>query len=93
MARLPFQKTLDDFDFRFQPSLDERQVRQLLILPWVDAADNLLVLGPPGVGKTHRLVAMAVQAIHKRFPVYFTTIQDCDDSLNGQREMPPKVLL
>ena len=76
MARLPFQKTLDDFDFRFQPSLDERQVRQLLTLQWVDAADNLLVLGPPGVGKTHLLVAMAMQAIHERIPVYFTTIQD-----------------
>ncbi|MDA8206681.1 MAG: ATP-binding protein, partial [Thermaerobacter sp.] len=76
MARLPFQKTLDDFDFTFQPSLDERQVRQLLPLQWVDAADNLLVLGPPGVGKTHLLVAMAMQAIHERIPVYFTTIQD-----------------
>ena len=50
MARLPFQKTLAEFDFPFQPSLDERQVRQLLTLQWVDAADNLIVLGPPGVG-------------------------------------------
>ena len=76
MARLPFQKTLDDFDFAFQPSLDERQVRQLLTLQWVDAADNLIVLGPPGVGKTHLLVALATHAIHERIPVYFTTIQD-----------------
>jgi hypothetical protein len=42
----------------------------------MDAADNLLVLVPPGVGKTHILVAMAMQAIHDRIPVYFTIIQD-----------------
>ena len=76
MARLPFQKTLEDFDFAFQPALDERQVRQLSTLQWVDAADNLIVLGPPGVGKTHILVAMAMHAIHARIPVYFVTIQD-----------------
>ena len=76
MARLPFHKTLEEFDFRFQPSLDERHVRQLLTLQWVDAADNLIVLGPPGVGKTHLLVAMAMQAIQARVPVYFITIQD-----------------
>ena len=76
MARLPFHKTLETFDFVFQPTLDERQVRQLATLQWVDAADNLIVLGPPGVGKTHILVAMAMQAIHARIPVYFVTIQD-----------------
>lgn len=76
MARLPFQKTLEQFDFSFQPSIDERQVRQLLTLQWVDAAENLIVLGPPGVGKTHLIVAMAVQAITMRIPVYFITIQD-----------------
>ena len=76
MAHLPFHKTLDQFDFAFQPSLDERHVRQLLTLQWVDAAENLIVLGPPGVGKTHLIVAMAVQAIAQRIPVYFITIQD-----------------
>ena len=76
MSHLPFHKTLDQYDFPFQPSLDERQVRQLLTLQWVDAAENLIVLGPPGVGKTHLVVAMAVQAIVERIPVYFITIQD-----------------
>ncbi len=76
MAHLPFHKTLDQYDFTFQPSLDERQVRQLLTLQWVDAAENLIVLGPPGVGKTHWVVAMAAQAIVERIAVYFITIQD-----------------
>ncbi|WP_242848408.1 IS21-like element helper ATPase IstB [Sulfobacillus thermosulfidooxidans] len=76
MSHLPFHKTLDQYDFTFQPSLDERQVRQLLTLQWVDAAENLIVLGPPGVGKTHLVVAMAGQAIVERISVYFITIQD-----------------
>ena len=43
MSHLPFHKTLDQYDFTFQPSLDERQVRQLLTLQWVDGAENLIV--------------------------------------------------
>lgn len=76
MAHLPYRKTLDTFDFRFQPSIDERQVRELAHLQWVDAADNLVALGPPGVGKTHLLVALALAAIQARYSVYFVTIQD-----------------
>ena len=51
MAHLPYHKTLDPVDFGFQPSIDERQVRELATLQWVDAAANLVALGPPGVGK------------------------------------------
>ncbi|MCL5063851.1 MAG: ATP-binding protein [Firmicutes bacterium] len=65
MARLPFQKTLDDFDFRFQPSLDEHQVRQLLTLQWVDAVDNLLVLGPPW-GRQNASVGSHGRASHSQ---------------------------
>jgi DNA replication protein DnaC len=50
MAHLPYHKTLDTFDFGFQPSIDARQVRELATLQWVDAAANLVALGPPGVG-------------------------------------------
>jgi DNA replication protein DnaC len=76
MAHLPYHKTLDTFDFRFQPSIDERQVRELATLQWVDAAANLVALGPPGVGKTHLVVALALAAIQARYSVYFITIQD-----------------
>ncbi len=51
MAHLPFHKTLDPFDFAFQPRLDERPVRELATRQWVDAAANVVALGPPGVGK------------------------------------------
>jgi DNA replication protein DnaC len=52
-ARFPWIKTLDQFDFDFQPSLDRRQVRALAGLSFVERAHNVIVLGPPGVGKTH----------------------------------------
>ena len=53
LAHLPFRRTLEEFDFGFQPSIDERQVKELASLAFVTEASNLLLLGPPGVGKTH----------------------------------------
>jgi DNA replication protein DnaC len=51
-SRFPWIKTLDQFDFDFQPSLDRRQVRELAGLSFVERAHNVVILGPPGVGKT-----------------------------------------
>jgi DNA replication protein DnaC len=76
MAPLPYHKTLDPCDFGFQPSLDARPVRELAPLQGVDAAANLVALGPPGVGKTHWVVALALAAIPARHSVYFITSQD-----------------
>jgi len=52
LARFPWLKTLEQFDFDFQPSLDRRQVRELAGLSFVERAHNVVILGPPGVGKT-----------------------------------------
>ncbi len=71
LAHLPFQRTLDQFDFRFQPSIDERQVRELATLAFVTQAANVLLLGPPGVGKTHLAVALGRRAIEAGHGVYF----------------------
>ena len=65
MAHLPFQRTLEQFDFGFQPSIDERQVKELANLAFVSEATNILLLGPPGMGKTHLAVALALKAIEK----------------------------
>ena len=51
-ARFPWIKTIEQFDFDFQPSLDKRQVRELAGLSFVERAHNVVILGPPGVGKT-----------------------------------------
>jgi len=76
LAHLPYVKTLDDFDFGFQPSIDERQIRELQTLRFVHDASNVLFLGPPGVGKTHLAVALAVDAIRAGFSAYFITTSD-----------------
>lgn len=71
LARFPFLKTLDQFDFRFQPSLDERLVRDLASLRFLAHAENVVVLGPPGVGKTHLAIALGLAAIAEGQHVHF----------------------
>jgi DNA replication protein DnaC len=76
LAHLPFVKTFDQFDFGFQPSIDERQIRELRSLRFVHDASNVVFLGPPGVGKTHLSVAFAEAAIQAGFGAYFITAHD-----------------
>jgi DNA replication protein DnaC len=73
MANLPYAKTLAQFDFSFQPSIDERVVRELQTLRFVSDASNVILLGPPGVGKTHLSVGLSLAAIAGGFSVYFVT--------------------
>src|SRR5215471_559851 len=81
LAHLPFQRTLDQFDFRFQPSIDKRQIKELATLTFVSEAANILFLGPPGVGKTHLTVALGLRAIEQGFGVYFVRAQDLFEDL------------
>ncbi len=76
LAHLPFLKNFEQFDFAFQPSLDERQIRELRSLRFVHEASNVIFLGPPGVGKTHLSVALAEAAIQEGFGAYFKTAHD-----------------
>jgi DNA replication protein DnaC len=76
LAHLPFLKTFEQFDFGFQPSIDERQIRELRTLRFVHEASNVILLGPPGVGKTHLSVALAEAAIQAGFGAYFITAHD-----------------
>ena len=76
LAHLPFLKNFDQFDFGFQPSIDERQIRELRTLRFIHEASNVIFLGPPGVGKTHLSVALAEAAIHAGFGAYFMTAHD-----------------
>ena len=73
VATLPFGRTLEDFDFRFQPSVKERQLRELASCAFVERRENVIFLGPPGVGKTHLAVALALEALRRRQKVKFTT--------------------
>lgn len=73
MARFPFVKPLETFDFTYQPSIDKKQVQQLASCHFIEHGDNVLVLGPPGVGKTHLAVALGLKAIEAGYRVLFTT--------------------
>ena len=74
-SRFPWVKTLDQFDFDFQPSLDRRAVRELSGLSFVERAHNVVMLGPPGVGKTHLAVALGVKAVEAGYSVLFLTLE------------------
>lgn len=67
LARLPFRKTLEEFDFGAQPSIDARQIRELATLSFVAHADNVILLEPPGVGKTHLAVSLGLEAIDRGY--------------------------
>jgi DNA replication protein DnaC len=73
MAGMPAAKSLSGFDFAFQHSIDERQIRELATLRFVSEVSNVILLGPPGVGKTHLAVALALEAIQGGHSAYFAT--------------------
>jgi DNA replication protein DnaC len=74
LSGLPFLKTLDQFDFAFQPSVDRALVLDLAALAFLAQKENVLLLGPPGVGKTHLAVALAICACQQGTSVYFTSL-------------------
>jgi DNA replication protein DnaC len=75
-ARLPALKTLDTFDFAFQPSIDRGQVLNLHELGFVARKENVILLGPAGVGKTHLALSLLVTAAQHGRRVYYTTLAD-----------------
>lgn len=81
MASLPYTKTLAQFDFLFQPSIDERQIKELQTLRFISESGNVILLGPPGVGKTHIAVGLAMEAIRGGFGAYFVTANDLVNDL------------
>jgi len=92
LAHLPYRKTLADFDFTFQPGLDRQQVQELFTLRFIEHAENVLLLGPPGVGKTHLAVALALAAIQHGYEAYFITLAHLVDYLAAAGEPTPTKL-
>lgn len=73
LARFPFVKDLDSFDFGYQPSLDKKQLTELASCRFIEHGENVVILGPPGVGKTHLAVGLGLKAISGGYRVLFTT--------------------
>lgn len=72
-AAFPVTKTLEEFDYRAQPSITKRQVNQLVDFSFIDERQNLIFIGPPGVGKTHLAIGLGQRAIHSGYKVLFKT--------------------
>lgn len=70
-AGFPILKRIEEFDFEFQPSIDQTVIRDLATLRFVDNAENVVFLGPPGVGKTHLAIGLGISAIEQGIPVLF----------------------
>jgi DNA replication protein DnaC len=85
-ARLPWIKTLEQFDFSFQPSIDRKLVRELSGLGFVERNENVILLGPPGVGKTHLAVALGVKAAEAGHRVLFMTLDRLVSTLVKARQ-------
>ena len=69
----PARKTVDDFDFKFQPTVDRKLIDELLTMRFVHNTENVVFLGPPGVGKTHLSIALGMRAIQSGISAYYTT--------------------
>jgi len=76
LAGFPSTKTLEEFDFTAQPSLDRRLVDELATLRFIEEKANLLLVGPPGTGKTMLAIALGLKAVHAGHRVYYTTAAD-----------------
>ena len=86
-AAFPFRKTLEEFDFSFNDSIDKEYIMDLATLRFIEDKKNILFLGNPGVGKTHLAVALGIKATQNKYSVYFTTCHQLISKLNkAQKE-------
>lgn len=71
VSHFPFIKTMDDFEFDFQPSLNKAQILNFCTLEFLNKNENIIFFGTPGVGKTHLATALGIEAIKHKYSTYF----------------------
>lgn len=82
-AKFPSLKTLETFNFAFQPSLDETKIKELAQLGFISKQENIVFLGPPGVGKTHLAIGIGLRACQNKIRTLFTTVSSLMDQLHA----------
>jgi DNA replication protein DnaC len=92
LSGLPTGQTLGNFDFGFQPSVERSRIETLGTCGWIRAKENLLIQGPPGVGKTHLSIGLAIRAIENGFSVAFHRLEDLLAALKRDAEVGPQRL-
>lgn len=83
-AGFPVIKKIEDFDFNFQKSITKKQINRLLEMDWIDRMYNLILLGPPGLGKTHISISLGYRAIEMGYKVSFVTMDSLMHTLKTQ---------
>jgi DNA replication protein DnaC len=86
ISGLPFIKSIDEFDFTFQPGLNRQKVMSLFDLSFIKQNGNIIFMGPPGVGKTHLAVSLALKACQAGISIYFTNMEDLIKKLKKDHE-------
>jgi DNA replication protein DnaC len=76
IANFPYERTIQDFDFDYQPSINKREILDLATLRFIEQKQNILFIGSPGVGKTHLATAIGMEAAQKRYITYFISCHD-----------------
>ena len=82
VAGFPYRKTLEQFDFNFQPSIDMKTINEIKTARFIHNKENILVLGSPGVGKTHLAIAIAMEALKHKFSTYYINCHKLIAQLN-----------
>jgi DNA replication protein DnaC len=85
-AGFPYIAKLEEFDFSFQPKIDEKLLRELATLNFLDGAYNIALIGPPGVGKTHISIALGLEATKQRRRVLFITAEELINELIATKQ-------
>ena len=75
-AKLPVYKTIEEFDFNFQPSIDRKQINNAEMCQYIKEKRNVIFIGNPGTGKSHLSMALGIKALLKDYKVLFTTVSD-----------------
>ena len=82
VSAFTYKKEIEDFDFDYQPSINKNEILELNTMGFLDRKENILFVGPSGVGKTHLAVALGITAAKKRYSVYFISCHDLITQLN-----------